>query len=175
MVVTTDPAVYARMKLFRNHGMQAVRYRHELAGLNFRLTNLQAALGCAQLEAFEMIVAHRKRIHAQYRKQLGAAPGVTLQQFSHDVDPVLWACAVRLDPAAFPQGRDTVMQELKEAGIESRPGFYSPTTMPSIYGECRSIPVSDRISREVLSLPTFATLSPDQIEAISSALVKLRR
>lgn len=174
MVVTERKDLHDMMWLYRNHGMLRKQYYwHELAGHNFRLTNLQAALGCAQLEKLDRIIAERKRVHNQYQWHLSDFPGLTLQHFPPEVDPVLWAIAAKLDPSAFPQGRNTVMQQMKQAQIETRPGFYAPSLM-DLY-DCPRLPVCEDISRQVISLPTFPTLRDDQIESICARLKSLRR
>ncbi len=173
MVVTEDEDLFRRMQLFRSHGMSARRYWHEAVGHNFRLTNLQAAIGCAQLEKLGKIIAERKRMHDVYRENLAHVPGITLQLFPADVEPVLWAMAVKLDPRAFPQGRDRVMQQMADGGIETRPGFYAASLM-DLYS-CGPLPVCEEISRQVISLPSFPSLRNEQIEMICQALLKLRR
>lgn len=176
LVVTSDAALYDRLTLYRSHGMRRSKrwYWHEVIGHNFRLTNLQAALGCAQLEQIERILAARKRIHEEYRQLLSDTPGLTLQDFGTNVEPVLWAIGLRLDLKAYTQGRDEVLRQLLEAGIEARPGFYAASLMPHLY-HCRGIPESEELSRTVLSLPSFASLSPDQIGYICSTLIGLRK
>jgi perosamine synthetase len=173
MVVTDDAIAYKSMVLFRNHGMAQRRYWHEVAGHNFRLTNVQAAIGCAQLEHLDRIAAERKRVHRSYQTRLRAMSGVCGQQFHGDVEPVLWAMAIELDPAAYPQGRDHVSAEMARAGIETRPGFYAASAIP-LY-DCGPLPVAERLSRSVVSLPTYPTLGDDQINRICDALDALRR
>ncbi len=173
MVVTHDAGLRDRMALYRSHGMLRQRYYwHELPGHNFRLTNFQAALGCAQMEHLDRIIAGRRRVHETYKANLGRLAGVALQQFTADVEPVLWAMAVLLDPRAFPQGRDAVMAQMKEAGVETRPGFYAPSAM-SFY-DCPPLSVCERLSQQIISLPTFPTLRDDEIERVCGALVRLK-
>jgi perosamine synthetase len=172
MVVTEDRRLYDAMWLYRNHGMRQRRYWHEVAGHNFRMTNLQAALGCAQLEALESIVAERKRVQALYWARLADVGGITLQRLPREVDPVLWSCAVKLDPSAFPQGRDAVISQCREAGIETRPGFYAASLM-GLY-ETPALPVCEAVSRQVMSLPTYPGLRDDEIALICDLLRRLR-
>jgi len=175
MVITEDEDLYNKMALYRSHGLlRKTYYWHELPGYNFRLTNLQAALGVAQMERLQKIIAERKRVHLNYRKYLENVPGITLQHFTPQVDAVLWAIALKLDPKAYPQGRDTVLQQMREAQIETRPGFYTPSQMPHIY-KCPQIPICEEIARQVISLPTYPTLSNDQIEYICETLKGLRK
>jgi dTDP-4-amino-4,6-dideoxygalactose transaminase len=100
--------------------------------------------------------------------------GLTLQYFPSDVDPVLWALAVKLDPIAFPQGRDAVIEEMMQVGIETRPGFVAPRFMDHIY-TCPELLISEELSKNVLSLPTYPTLQNEQIYFICDQLNKLRR
>jgi perosamine synthetase len=149
-------------------------YLHEVAGHNFRLTNLQAALGCAQLEKLSVILSERKRVYETYRRLLAGFEGVTLQGFDREVEPVVWACALRLEPEAFPQGRNELMRRMLEAGVETRPGFYAATAMSHMY-QAAEIPESEELSRWVLSLPFFATLTEEEIEYACSVLSSFRR
>ena len=175
MVITSDENLYDRMALYRSHGMRRKKYYwHDLAGHNFRLTNLQAALGVAQMEKLEEIVKERKRVHSQYNALLANVPGLTLQYFPPEVDPVLWAIALKLDSVAFPQGRDAVIMEMMQAGIETRPGFVAPRFMPHIYA-CPELRVTEELSKNVLSLPTYPTLQNEQICFICDQLKNLRR
>jgi perosamine synthetase len=174
MVITDDCELRDRMSLFRNHGMRRARYWHEVPGHNFRLTNLQAAMGCAQLERIGDIIAERRRVYAAYKEYLSTIPGIFMQSFCADVEPVVWAVAVRLDTTAYPQGRDGVMRQLAESGIETRNGFYSASMLRHIY-DCASLPICEALGCQVISLPTYCTLQDDEIQFICSELASLRR
>jgi perosamine synthetase len=174
MVITNGKDLNNRMSLYISHGMLRKKYYwHELAGHNFRLTNLQAALGCAQLEHFDNIVKERMRIHTIYKRCIGNEDGITLQKFLPDVKPVLWAFAAKLDPKAFPQGRDAVIGQMKEKQIETRPGFYPPTLMKQLYNS-GPLPVCEDIGLNIISLPTFPSLSDEQICFICESLLNLK-
>jgi perosamine synthetase len=174
MVVTESEELCDKMCLFRSHGMLRRRYWHEVAGHNFRLTNIQAALGCAQLQNIDQIICERRRVHTAYQRHLINIGGVIMQDFRPEVNPVLWAFAVRLDPEAYPQGRDVVIDQLKLEHIETRPGFYAASLMGHLYVSPR-LPICEDLSREVISLPTFPTLQDDQIEFICAKLKGLRK
>jgi len=174
MVITDSGELRDRLHLFRNHGMLRKRYWHEVPGHNFRLTNLQAAMGCAQLEGIDQIIGERQRVYASYRRYLSTIPGVTMQHFCSNVDPVVWAIAARLDPRAYPQGRDEVMRQLDAAGIETRNGFYAASMLGHLY-DCASLPICEDLSRQVISLPTYCTLQDSEIQFICSELETARR
>jgi perosamine synthetase len=172
MVVTADEGLRQRMALFRSHGLLRKRhYWHELHGLNFRLTNLQAALGCAQLACLDHIVAEKARVTTRYREGLAGAPGISLQEFESETEPVVWALALRLNPLHYPQGRDAVMKQLGELRIETRPGFYTPGQI-GLYGK-QSLPVCDSIASSTISLPSYPTLRDTDIERVCNALRNL--
>ena len=174
MVLTNDELSYKKMALYRSHGMLRKRhYWHELPGYNFRLTNLQAALGCAQFKHIDKICRERKRIHSGYIENLTDIQGITLQRFNNTVDPVLWAFSVKLDSKAYPQGRDKVIEQLKAQNIETRPGFYVARSMD--FYDCPRLPICEDISKQVISLPTYASLHNNQIQFISTELKRLRR
>lgn len=174
MVITNDATLAQKMALYRSHGVSVRRYWHELPGHNFRLTNLQAALGCAQLARLDSIIRERKRVHRTYTEELKDVGGLRLQSFHSDVDPVLWAIALELDPAAYPQGRDAVIEQLAEQGVETRNGFYAASQLP-IYPDCGPLPVCERLAENVISLPTFPSLDEQQIHYVSSSLSALRK
>ena len=174
MILTDDESLVKKIALYRSHGLlRKKHYWHDVVGFNFRLTNLQAALGVAQLECTGEIIPQRKRVHEDYKKFLGSEVGISLQRYTNNIDPVLWAIALKLDPKAFPQGRDVVMSQMTEEGIETRPGFYTPSQMPHLY-TCPALPNAERIASQIISLPTYASLTSDQIEFISTKLLKLR-
>jgi perosamine synthetase len=174
MVVTNNAELARKMALYRSHGVAVRRYWHELPGHNFRLTNLQAALGCAQLERLPSIVPERQRVHRSYSSALMRVAGVRLQVFRPEVDPVLWALALELDPTAYPQGRDAVIAQLAAAGIETRNGFYAASELP-LYPDAGPLPICERLARNVISLPTFPSLNDEQIHYVSATVAALRK
>lgn len=172
--VTNDTELYDRMKLFRNHGMSSRRYWHDVAGHNFRLTNMQAALGCAQLEYIDVIRIERNRVYAFYRELLDGIEGLQFQHYPSYVEPLVWAVAVKLDANVFPQGRDKVIEQLGKMQIETRPGFYSASSMKHLY-ETEQLPICEDLSRQVISLPSSPVLTNDEIDRVCSSLKSLRR
>jgi perosamine synthetase len=175
MVITSHDEFLEPLRLYRSHGVLRTRYLHEVAGLNFRLTNMQAAMGCAQLEKISSITQARRRMHERYCECLENVDGVVAQKFAPGVEPVVWAVAVKLESAAFPQGRDAVIDQLAHADIESRPGFYPPSAMPSLYGDGIDIPVCTAIAPQVISLPSYPSLTGEEIEYVCASLKALRR
>jgi len=159
------------MRLMRDHGMSKdKRYWHDVRGFNFRLTNLQAAVGCAQLDNIQAIIVKKQRVYEEYCRQLHGIPGVTMQEFKAGVAPVVWAVALRLDPGICRWGRDDVMNRMGEEGIETRPGFYPFSAMP-LY-RTPALSVASRIAGEILILPSFTGLTSDEISRVCDSLKK---
>jgi perosamine synthetase len=102
-------------------------------------------------------------------------PGITLQHFDDHVDPVVWAVALKLDPRAYPQGRDAVIDQFVQKGIETRPGFYAASLMGHLYQDCPPLPICEDLGRQIISLPSFPTLTEEQIDHVCNALDEVRQ
>jgi perosamine synthetase len=163
--VTDDPELAARMRMLRDHGMKPERrYWHEEAGYNFRMTNMQAAVGCAQLERVEDFLKMRADVHRAYIDALSDIPGV---KFAADGDnraePVVWfSCA--LVPA---EKRAALIEACKKANIDLRPFFNSLSVMPAYRRYARPCPVSQQLSRSGVNLPTSRKVDASVIARIS--------
>ena len=173
-VLTNDDRLCDRLRLLRSHGMrEGQRYWHDLVGYNYRLTNLQAALGCAQLENVDNIVKDKARVYNRYRDRLSGMPGIEFQYIPEEVEAVVWAVAIRIDQEHFMVDRDRLMSELLKEGIETRPGFYAFSVMP-LY-EAAPLPVAESVGRNVISLPSYSSLPDEDIDLVCSQLRSLMR
>lgn len=172
-VLVPRRSYYDRLRLIRNHGMTERRkYWHDVVGHNFRLTNMQAALGYAQLKNLGKILEAKKRVYELYSRHLQKERGITMQFFAREVSPVVWCVAVHLDPVVFGSGRDEVMRSLADSGIETRPGFYPPSVMP-LY-RAAPLPVSERLGPGIITFPSFPTLTERQVGYICGKLKNIR-
>jgi len=172
IVLTDNPEFNKEMRILRDHGMrQEKRYWHDRIGYNYRLTNLQASLGCAQLDMLEGIINEKRRIHMEYKNRLSNVPGIKMQHIPDYVSPVMWTIAIQIDPDYFPGDRDNIMKKLLDLNIETRPGFYPFSVMP-IY-DCPRLPVAEEVSRNIISLPSFASIKNSEIEYICDKLFDL--
>lgn len=169
MVTTDDDVIADQCRMIRNHGMKR-RYYHEMLGYNYRLTDLQAAIGLAQLERFPEF--HKKRtLNANYfnsRIQTMITPSCE-EGYQHG-----WhQYTVRVRKG---QDRDQIAHRLKEAGIET--GIYYPipihkqSYLQEEFGEL-SLPVTEQMAKEVLSLPVHTQLSVEDLEIIVEEVNKL--
>jgi perosamine synthetase len=177
MVVTNDDDLAARVRVLKDHAMDpSRRYYHLEAGYNFRMTNVQAALGCAQLERAAKFMQRRAEILNWYREEMGAVPEVRLNPKMSWAEPVNWLVSALLDePLAA--GRDALLSDLRrEDGIDTRPFFVPMGEMPP-YRSARRVaavgegnPVAERISRGGFNLPTSVDLDRAGIARIGSAV-----
>ncbi|PWB52462.1 MAG: DegT/DnrJ/EryC1/StrS family aminotransferase [Candidatus Methanoperedenaceae archaeon] len=172
-VLTDDKRLMERMRILRSHGMrEGKRYWHDFVGYNYRLTNMQAALGCAQFEKKNLLITEKKRIYERYRDNLSDMEGIELQYIAKEVEPVIWAIALKIDPEYFKGEREFLIKELLRRGIETRPGFYPFSVMP-IY-DAPSFPVAESVGRNVLSLPSFPFITDAEIDYICEQMRDLR-
>lgn len=174
-MITTDRSdLVDRIRMLRDHGMASdKRYWHPVVGYNYRLTNLQAALGVAQMEKVEAILSSKKRLALAYDEGLRDVPGLTLPPKAAWGDPVYWLYSVLIDPERFGQTRDDVMGQLAEKGIETRPVFV-PLHQQPIYRDLNSRPVAERLADRGLSLPSAVGLKPTEISRVVAAIVELQ-
>jgi len=164
--LTNNPEIAERLRMLRDHGMNpARRYWHEEAGFNFRMTNMQAAVGCAQLDRIENFLEDRQSVMDLYRPALEGIPGVTLPSTLPDrFQPVTWfACA--LVPA---DKRPTLIAACKAASIDLRPFFNGLSAMPAYRRYARPCPVSYELSQTGVNLPTSRRVDSGVVATIAT-------
>lgn len=163
MCVTQSPRLYERMRVLRDHGMsKEKRYWHDEVGFNYRMTNLQAAIGCGQLETIEATLKKRKELEDRYRKILKGLRTVEFQAIAKDRRKITWLLSILV-----PDGtRDQYMERLAEGGVDVRPFFYSLTSMPLYKKYLFSNANSLEISRRGISLPTQFNVTDSEISKI---------
>ncbi len=175
MLVTDDESLVERAMFLRDHGMsKSRRYWHTEVGYNYRLTNIQAALGLAQLQHIEDFLARKRDIVGWYREALGAGSPLLLNPELPWARNAFWlACAL------LPEGADQarVMAELGELGIDTRPFFHPMHTLPPyaqgfrrVGHEGEGCPVSESLSRRGVNLPSAANLEREDVLHIGNAL-----
>jgi perosamine synthetase len=175
-VVFHDEAAALRARRMRDHGMSpAKRYWHEEVGYNYRLTNLQAAIGCAQLEQFPNFIARKLAIAARYRERLKNLPGFELATEFEGMSNSYWMISTIIDPARSGVTRDEVMSRLAEAAIETRPLFYPLHEMPpyKAFAGNRRFPHTDELSARGMSLPSGITLTDPDIDRICTTIERI--
>ena len=174
MVLTDDDELAERLRSRRNLAFSARRrFVHDELGFNFRFTNVQAALGVAQLERFEDIVAAKRKMGARYTEQLADAEGLRLQAVEEWADPVFWMFGVVLEPTV-PFGADELARRLHERGVETRPFFVGMHAQPALrrlgITDDGRYPVADTLAERGLYLPSGLALRDEDISKVVGAL-----
>lgn len=168
IITTDDDAIADRCRLLRDHGMSKERrYWHGEIGYNYRMTNLQAALGVAQMGRINGFIERRDEILLAYRRGL-VSDRVTLNPSLTGTRPVNWMTCALLDGVTREE-RDRVLVGLKEQGVDSRPFFYPMSELPMYRGGARN-PVSADLSARGLNLPTYPDLQDDEVAYVCDAL-----
>jgi len=170
MITSNDAAFIERCRLLRDHAMSpARRYWHEELGYNYRMTNLQAALGCAQLDRAAELLGGRRALFAEYSKRLGDRPGLRLNRTAPWARNGYWLVCVEME-GLTEERRATVMQNLRERGVDTRPYFYPMSAMP--YFSPAQTPVAHAASASGFSLPTYMGLEADDIDYICDQVLR---
>jgi perosamine synthetase len=178
MVVTADAKLAERARSLRNLCFRRdQRFFHTELGYNFRMTNLQAAIGLAQLERIDDHLTRKRRIASLYRERLGDIRGVQLPMERPDVKNVYWMYGIVLDDNIS----DNISMDaaalgagLREQGVDSRPFFLGMHEQPVLrklglfVGE--SYPVTERLARRGLYLPSGLTLNESDIDRVCVAV-----
>lgn len=174
MLVTNDGALAERAAFLRDHAMDRKRrYYHPEIGFNYRMTNIQAAIGCAQLEQAEAILDRRKAIAAAYEAGLAGISGLGRPPAEPWAENVYWMYSVLVEDA-FGRDRDAVREGLRARGVDSRPFFVPLHELPP-YRSDFPFPVATRLSRRGINLPSGTGLGLEEIATVCQALRDLAR
>ncbi len=171
-LVTNDPEVAARAAFLRDHAMDPQRrYYHPEIGFNYRMTNIQAAIGCSQLEHADEILGRRRAIARAYGAGLAGIPGLAQAAAMPWEESICWMYSVLVEPA-FGADRDAVSAGLRARGIDSRPFFVPLHEMPP-YRCDGAFPTATLLSRQGINLPSGTALTAGEIATVCGALREL--
>lgn len=181
MVVTDDEELYHRLRYLKNLAfpLQSAReYVHDEIAFNYRMSNLHAAVGLAQVEKADDYRAMRIRTNQRYRERLADLPGITFQAHPNSADGeylhVHWMNALCVEPDEFGCDRDTLMARLKADGVDSRKLFTGMHRQKSLqeYGcDCAGdYPHTDRLAANGLYLPSSSTLTEEQLDRVCASI-----
>jgi len=171
MVLTSDDALAAKVRLLRGQGMDPKRrYWFPIVGYNYRLTNLQCAVGLAQFERLPEFIETRRRLAGWYREAFKDLPGVTLQKEQAGGHSVWWMFSIRL---ASQDLRDKVMAALEKEGVETRPIFHPLHLLPPYEPLNASCANAERIGLGGVSLPSGGHVMPGDVARIRDVIRRL--
>lgn len=172
MLIFNEKAIYDHATVLRDHGMsKQKRYWHDYIGYNYRMTNLQAAIGVAQMERIAEIVDTKYKIAKHYNSALSKLSGLQLHGEKGMVRNSYWLYTILVKPG-FGFDRDELIDRLAKNGIETRPAFYPLHEMP-LYAQFRGnrkLSNSKFISDNGLSLPSYVDLKEEELINIIKSL-----
>jgi dTDP-4-amino-4,6-dideoxygalactose transaminase len=178
MLVSDDEAAVAQARaLAAQARMPVAHYEHVEIGYNYRLSNLLAALGRAQLEALPQRLARRRHINAEYRRRLADLPGLEFMPVAGYGEPSHWLTVVQLDPASARCSPESLRLLLEQSDVETRPTWKPLHLQPVFAGAAPcGLPVSERIFARGLCLPSGSGLTDgEQDEVVSLIRAALAR
>jgi perosamine synthetase len=170
MLCCNDEAIFERIHFLADHGRDKhIPFQISEVGYKYKLSNLQAAMGLAQLERIEELVARKRVIYGWYRERLADLPGVTLNAEAPYARSIYWMSSLFLDDNAGVR-RDDVIKGLKARGIDSRPFFPPMSSFPMFRSREQENPVAYRISRSGINLPSGHNLTEEDVDRVCTAL-----
>jgi perosamine synthetase len=174
MVLADDPVVAARARDYRNLCFRPEqRFLHTELGYNFRMTNLQAAVGLAQVERLDEFIAIKVRLAEAYRRGLAAVPGLRFMTVKPWARSVYWMYSVELDAATGLDAR-TVMERLRQAGVATRPFFLGLHEQPVLRARGwfagENYPHTERAARLGFYLPSGLDLDEATVGRVVAAV-----
>ena len=180
MLVTDRDDIYQRTLFLRDHGRRPgdkMFWNSEVA-YKYKMSSMQAALGLAQLERLDELVAHKRQIFAWYRQALSGCRYVSLNHEAADVKNTYWMVTALVDPG-LGLAKEPLIDQMAEAGVDCRPFFYPLSSLPAYVGsvQARRAQLQNRVSYEVspwgINLPSGLNLTPELVEQAAAALVRI--
>ena len=173
MIVTDNEAWADRAKYLTTQAKDnPVEYIHHEIGYNYRLTNIQAAMGCAQMEKLEEYIAAKRRIAATYDDAFSNVAGLTPMPQASWAESIFWMYTLLVDEAEYGMDSRQLLQCLQEAKIQARP-LWEPLHLSRAHAENQpqTLAVSEQLNRRALSLPCSVGLTEeDQARVIATVL-----
>jgi len=172
MLVTNDAVLAARARKLATQAREpAPHYQHEEIGYNYRLSNILAGVGRAQLQALEERVEARRANFAYYQRALGDLPGIGFHPEVSWGRHSRWLSCITIDPVAFGNDREVVRQALEADNIEARP-LWKPLHLQPVFAGCEAVGgrVSEELFKHGLSLPSGSRLDDNDRERVVNAI-----
>lgn len=168
MVVTNDETLHDRCVHFKGQGLAKHRqYWHDVIGYNYRMTNICAAIGLAQLEQVDTFLTKKQQIASWYREGLSGSC-LTFHEPVGDIYHAYWMCSVLVPDA---KDRDALRSHLEKQGIETRPLFYPVHTMPMYSQKFARFRVAENLGWRGMNLPSYPGLTHEDVIYIVDALL----
>jgi perosamine synthetase len=172
MLVTDDAAVAARAKYLSTQAKDnPIEFVHGAVGFNYRLTNIAAALGCAQLENIGTYIDAKRQIARRYEQALHALPGIQVMREAEWATSVSWMYTVLIDSEVTGVSSREVLEQLDAQGIQTRPLWQPLHQSPAHAGAFKThCPVAERLAQQALSLPCSVNLTTQDQDRVIDAI-----
>ena len=173
MVVFKDKKTADKAKIMRDHGMSPQKkYWHEFAGVNFRMTNMQASIGVAQLKKINHFLLKRKNVFQRYDKHFKSNSQLLLLPKNSWSENSYWLYTLVVSEFTEKK-RDKLLKALSDRGIDARPGFYPLHKMPPYqkYSNGSDYPISSFLGTSTINLPSSPGLTSDEIDHIAQIVI----
>lgn len=179
MVVTNNKRIAGRCQNLKNLSfLKEKRFWHKEIGFNYRMTNIQAALGLAQFENIDQYIKMRRRNAMLYNSLLKSIPGIVLPVERPGVFNAYWMYGILIGKE-FGMSRNTLMKRLKAMGIDSRTFFIPMHQQPVLkrmgFAGRGKYPVADEISKKGLYLPSGSGLKKKEVEYVCDCIRQIRK
>ena len=173
MIVTDNEELREKMRLLRGQGVDPQkRYWHTVVGYNYRMTNIEAAIGLAQLENIDTHIELRRNVMKKYVEYLSCIKDyVTFQKVEEGNDSIYWMVSLIFNDNVKLE-RDEIMNRLADAGIETRPLFCVINDMPP-YKSDEVFECASKISARGINLPTYGTITKEEIKYVCDTLIDI--
>jgi perosamine synthetase len=170
MATTNDATLHDRLVHFKGQGLAKYReYWHDTIGFNYRMTNIQAAIGLAQLEQVQTFLAQKQQIAQWYQAGLQGLPVTFHKAVGEGVFHSYWMCSILVEKAPV---RDELRAFLKATGVETRPTFYPVHTMPVYANKYIKHPVAEDIASRGMNLPSYPVLTQENVNDICQTIAR---
>ncbi len=173
MILTDDPTIAARARYLTTQAKDDQLYFvHNEVGYNYRMTNLQAALGLSQLEVLDEFLRTKRANYDHYKERLGGMPGLVLAGVPPYARNNYWMYCLQLGPD-FPKSRDAVLWGLKACGIEARP-VWNPNHLQVPYRDCETFVIEEAIDlhARTVNVPCSTGLSTKDVDYVVECLLR---
>ena len=151
-----------------------IEYIHNEIGYNYRLTNIHAAMGCAQLEQLERYITIKRRIAGDYERGLADVPGLTLMKQAKWADSIYWLYTVLVDEESFGRDSRALLEYLGKHKVQTRPLWQPLHRSPAHQGSfAYKVSVAEEIHRQALCLPCSVGLTHEEVERVLETILQL--
>lgn len=167
MVVTNDLSLHEKTVHLKGQGLAKDReYYHDIVGYNYRMTNICAAIGCAQLDRANELIEKKILIAKWYEEKLRSLP-VTFHSQVGDVKHSFWMISILLKDS---DEREKIRFHLKQNGIETRPTFHPVHLMPMYFEKGLSLPIAENLGSRGINLPSYPELDENDVDFICNQI-----